>query len=450
VRWPPLPARLFWRVYLNGLLLLALVAFAVAGVVHLFAREPGGRTTYRFAAYSAARLAELRRDPAGLAAEVRRLHDAFGVSVTVYGRSGPLAWGGDAPLEPLDPADRARLPAGVLRVGGHGFRFAAPLDGEPGGYVLLAGEPIPPDPLRGASVLGAVLLALAVASIPLARAIAAPLERLRAAVRAFGDGDLSARARLATRGEVGEVAAAFDVMADRLQAMLRSEKELLANVSHELRTPLARIRVALEMAAEGDLERARRYLGEIGADLDELSRLVDDVLTAARLDLAADRGAAASLPLRAVRLDPGELLAQADKRFRSANPARQLALDAAPALPAVDGDPARLRRVVDNLLDNARKYSDPGQPIAVATRARDGLVEVEVRDRGIGMTPEDVARVFTPFFRSDRSRARDSGGVGLGLALARRIVEAHGGKIAAESAPGAGTAVRFTLPAAGG
>jgi two-component system, OmpR family, sensor kinase len=117
-------------------------------------------------------------------------------------------------------------------------------------------------------------------------------------------------------------------------------------------------------------------------------------------------------------------------------------------LPALDADPALLRRVLDNLLDNARKYSDDGAPVTLTARARAGDLDVEVRDRGIGMEAADVARLFTPFFRTDASRARGTGGVGLGLALARRVVEAHGGRISAESAPGAGTRIRFSVPAA--
>jgi signal transduction histidine kinase len=104
--------------------------------------------------------------------------------------------------------------------------------------------------------------------------------------------------------------------------------------------------------------------------------------------------------------------------------------------------------VLDNLLDNAGKYSDAGQPIGLRARQRDGALEVEVRDRGIGVDPADLARLFTPFFRTDRSRARGTGGVGLGLALAKRVVEAHGGRIGAESAPDEGTCVRFSVPRA--
>jgi signal transduction histidine kinase len=234
-------------------------------------------------------------------------------------------------------------------------------------------------------------------------------------------------------------------MAERLQALVRGEKELLANVSHELRTPLARIRVALELAAEGDLERARRFLGEIGADLAELDRLVEDILSAARLDLAAGDGAA--LPLRRAPVELGVVIEEAAARFRAARPDRALELDLAAPLPAITGDAALLRRLLANLLDNAAKYSEPPAPVALAARTAAGSAILEVRDRGIGIAAADLPRLFTPFFRTDRSRARGTGGVGLGLALARRIVEAHGGRIEAESAEGTGTMIRVTIPA---
>ncbi|GEJ59016.1 sensor histidine kinase [Anaeromyxobacter diazotrophicus] len=443
-----LPFRLFWRVYLNGLLLLVLVALAVAGVAEALGREPAGRSPERFAAYAAARVSELRSEPAALDRELRRLHEAFGARMTYYRGELAVAASDEERLEPLGPDQRPRLAQGAFKVPGRRFTMAAPVPGEPGAYLILTGHVPQHSLLRGASFLTAVLLALALASIPLARAIASPLERLGRAVRAFGAGDLGARARLAAGGEVGEVAQAFDHMADRMQALVRSEKELLANVSHELRTPLARIRVALEMAEEGDLARSRRYLGEIGADLAELSRLVDDVLTAARLELAEDRGASAELPLRRERADSRDLVLRAAERFQAAHPGRALALEVEETLPEVLADPALLRRVLDNLLDNAGKYSDADRPIVLSARQRDGALEVEVRDRGIGIDAADLPRLFTPFFRTDRSRARGTGGVGLGLALAKRVVEAHGGRIAVESVPGVGTAVRFSVPRA--
>ena len=234
-------------------------------------------------------------------------------------------------------------------------------------------------------------------------------------------------------------------MAERLERLVRSEQELLANVSHELRTPLARIRVALELAAEGDAERARRHLEGMGADLSELDRLVEDVLAAARLDLASG---ASGFHVARARVDVPALLAEVARRFAGEHPGRALDVAAAPSLPAVDGDAPLLRRLLANLLDNAAKYSEPPAHVTLAARDEDGALVLEVRDRGIGVDAADLPRLFTPFFRTDRSRARGTGGVGLGLALARRIAEAHGGSIQVESAPGEGTTVRVKLPAA--
>jgi len=439
--------RLFWRVYLNGIVLLLLVAAALAVVGAALGRGQWARNPERLAAYVAEHLGEARSDPERLAAELSRVREALAVEVAVYRDDGGLLAASDAsPPPPLDPAERARLAAGPLLEPGRHWSVAARLPGAPPAYLVMAGGLHPPSFTRPAAFLAAVLFALALASIPLARGIAAPLERLTAAARALGSGDLSARSGIARGDEVGELSRAFDEMAERLERLVRSEKELLANVSHELRTPLARIRVAVELAAEGDLDRAHRYLGEMAADLGELGRLVDDILTAARLDLAAGKSASAELPLRREPVDSSDLVARAADRFRATHPDRPLDLDAGGPLPALDGDPALLRRVLENLLDNAHKYSEPGTPVALSARAEGGALVVEVRDRGIGIDAADLPRLFTPFFRTDRSRARGTGGVGLGLALARRIVEAHGGHIAAESVPGQGTVVRFSVP----
>jgi len=238
-------------------------------------------------------------------------------------------------------------------------------------------------------------------------------------------------------------------MAERISSLLRAQTELLANVSHELRTPLSRIRVALDLASEAEAARSRESLAEIGTDLDELEQLVSDILAAAQLDLGLDR-ASAGPPLKRQRFSAAELIQRSADRFRARHPARALEVQAEGDLPVLEGDAALLQRVVDNLLDNARKYSETDQPVTLrAASVPEGLA-VEVRDRGIGIAPEDLPRLFTPFFRTDRSRSRASGGVGLGLAMAKRIVEAHGGTVTAESQASAGTTLRFTLPAAPG
>jgi signal transduction histidine kinase len=439
--------RLFWRVYLYGLFMLAAVAVAMAVAGAALGRGEWARGPQRAVRYAALRVGELRDDPARLAEELRRVREGFGVELALYRDDGTVLAAGVEPAPPpLEPEERERLAGGPDRLPGHRFAWAARIPGKPPAYLVMIGGPRSPPLERAAAFLVAVLAALALVSVPLARGIVRPLERLTRAARALGSGDLSARAGVDRADEVGELGRAFDEMAERLERLLRQEKELLANVSHELRTPLSRIRVALDLAAEGDLDRARRFLGEIAQDLSEVERLVEDILTAARLDLAAGRPGA-EVPLRREPLPGAELVSRAAERFRAAHPGRTLEVAVDATLPVLDADAALLRRALDNLLDNAAKYSDPGEPVTLSARAEGGALVLEVRDRGIGIDPADLPRLFTPFFRTDRSRARGTGGVGLGLALAKRVVEAHGGTIAVESGAGKGTAVRLRVPA---
>jgi signal transduction histidine kinase len=302
--------------------------------------------------------------------------------------------------------------------------------------------------LNFAVLIGLVLGCTAVTSVAFARTLAVPLQRLAEVTRSFGRGMLDVRTGLRRRDELGQVAVAFDEMAERITLLLRSQKELIANVSHELRTPLARIRVALDLASEGDAELARESLADITTDLSELERLVEDVLTAARLDLATGQAPGATPPLRRERVESQSLLDKAAARFRTTRPHHTLEVNAEEPLPALDADPVLLRRALDNLLDNAGKYSEPGTTVRLRARPSEGGLALEVADEGIGIDASDLPHLFTPFFRSDRSRARATGGVGLGLALARRIVVAHGGTLTLESQPGTGTVARIQLPAA--
>jgi signal transduction histidine kinase len=434
---------LFWRIYGHGLVLLVLVAVVLTAVAWGLGRRIPPREPERVVAYVAARVEERAASPERLAAELRELKEGLGLETTVFSADGAVRAAAGVPAPPLGADQVAGLRKGPLRVDGHGFTFAAPLPAA-GGYVVVEPGPHSRSYVRTALFLGVVLVVLAIGSYPTARSIASPLERLTAAANRLGEGDLTVRAGLRARGEVGELARAFDEMAERLERLVRAERELLANVSHELRTPLARIRVALELAAEGDHEKARRYITEIGDDLAELDGLVEEILTAARLTGAGPAG----LPVHRARLELSTLLGELAARFRAADPARPLRLEIAPGLPAVDVDAPLLRRLVDNLLDNARKYSEEGAPVTLAARAEPGAVVVEVRDRGIGIDPSDLPKLFTPFFRTDRSRSRGTGGIGLGLTLAKRIAEAHGGTLVAESRPGEGTTMRVVLPVA--
>ena len=272
---------------------------------------------------------------------------------------------------------------------------------------------------------------------PLSRSITRPIERLTAAAEAFGRGELSARSGVQSDDEVGRLARSFDEMAARIQAARKAEKELLANVSHELRTPLARMRVAMELIEPRE-EPLRRRLDAVAEELDELERLIADVLTASRLDLA-------DAPLRRGPVSAAELVEKGRKRVLALEPDRPVQTEVDPGL-AVDGDEALLSRALDNLLDNARKYGGgPQSPIRVEARQVGPEAVLAVSDSGAGIPPEELERVFDPFYRGSAGRSRASG-FGLGLALARRVVEAHGGRIQASNVAGGGARIEMRLP----
>jgi two-component system OmpR family sensor kinase len=277
------------------------------------------------------------------------------------------------------------------------------------------------------------------------RWMAHPVAQLSKVARSLGSGDLKARARLVRSDELGELGRGFDDMAERIEGLVLTQKELLANVSHELCTPLARIRVALDIASEGDAGAARNSLEEIAVDLGELEVMVDDILTTTRIDLQSGAHHRSGFSLRRGEVAPSSIVERASDRFRGRYPERSLSVSIGEALPAIHVDAALFRRVLDNLLDNAYKYSPDGSDISIGVHEAGGVVVFEVVDRGMGITERDLPRVFEPFFRAERSRSRGTGGVGLGLTLARRIVEAHGGRIELASEAGRGTRARVSI-----
>ncbi len=315
------------------------------------------------------------------------------------------------------------------------------------GFLVARGRPgAPPGAIGPVLALISGFIVLVLGALITARWVVRPIDQLSRTARKLGEGDLSARSRLGRDDEIGELGNRFDEMAERLERLLRAEKELLANVAHELRTPLARIGVALDLAGEGDAVAARTALGEIAVDVGELETIVDDILGTLRFEIARDQP---QLPLRRALTLPGEIVRAAIERMRIRHPDRALAPVIADNLPVLDVDPMLVRRVIDNLLENAHKYTpDRASTIDLAVRIAGDSIEISIHDRGIGIDPVDLPRVFDAFFRSDRSRSRETGGVGLGLTLAKRIVEAHDGTIAAASTPGDGTTLTVRLPIA--
>lgn len=372
--------------------------------------------------------------------------ERFPVPVSAYRVDGSLVLSStEPPFAPLDEAELRDLRVNGITTDESSVQAAWCKDSPGYDYVVLGRPPafFPYGTL--ALLLLAVLVVVVLGSIPFARSLSRPLERIMAVTQAFGRGELGARAEV-TQDDLGDLARAFNEMAERIQGLLRSEKELLANVSHELRTPLTRLRIAIETAQERPV-KAEAMLKEIAQDLDELERLVEDVMTSARLQAMSLPTAGASLPLRTEPLAVDTLLFEVVERFRRVHPEREVVLQLPQGSQLASLDPRLMRRAVSNLLDNARKYSGDTAPIALRlVRAADTLI-IEVIDRGEGIEAADLAQVWTPFFRADKSRTRATGGVGLGLALVRQILRLHGGDATVESEPGQRTVFRLSLPA---
>jgi two-component system, OmpR family, sensor kinase len=287
-------------------------------------------------------------------------------------------------------------------------------------------------------IVGAIaLLAAIAAGIGLASLIAAPLRRMARVATAVDAGDLSKRTGgVGGRGEVGVLSDAFDHMLDRLERAFKRQRDFVSDASHELRTPLAVLRAQVELLdREADERRRHKATATLLGRLDQLDRLVGDMLT-----LAGAEGGQLIQP-RTIELSDffddlrRDLPLFGERDFH---------------LQAVDGrleaDPDRITQVLRNLVRNAVVHTNPGDRVTVAARARGSRLEITVTDSGPGIPPEQLEQIFERFHRLDGSRSRDSGGSGLGLAIARAIIEAHGGRIYAEAGPGRGATFRIELP----
>ncbi len=283
--------------------------------------------------------------------------------------------------------------------------------------------------------------------LALARYLTAPLARLRRASEAYAAGDLSVRVAPslgARQDEVAELAHAFDRMAEQLQSLMAAQRQLLSDVSHELRSPLARLQVALGLARQRAEGRATGELDRIERETERLNELIGQVLALARLE----SGVAA--PAREP-VDLAELLdrvaADADFEARAAN--RRVEIFA--TTPArIEGDARLLQSALENITRNAVRYTAAGTSVSLAL-ARDTHAPrwlIAIRDHGPGVPEEMLPRLFEPFVRVGAARDRASGGYGLGLAIARKAIRAHGGEVFARNEPSGGLSVMVALPIA--
>src|SRR5579863_4040776 len=269
--------------------------------------------------------------------------------------------------------------------------------------------------------------------------LTSPVRRLRSVLERFGQGDLAARAAIKRKDELGQLATSFNQMADRIQTLLAAERRLLLDISHELRSPLARLGVAVELARSG--EDREHMLDRIQKEADRLNELVGELLQVTRAE-----GDPNSLRRDPMRLD--ELVQQLVEDSGLEAAAHGCAVSYAKREPAlVEGDPELLRRAIENVIRNAIRYSPPDSTIEVALARRNGTAVEDVRDQGPGVPEEALPRLFDAFYRVDSDRNRNSGGIGLGLSIARRAIELHKGAIRARNAH-PGLEVELELPVA--
>jgi signal transduction histidine kinase len=371
-------------------------------------------------------------------AEARTVAERLAIGMRIAGPG--LAWAsspdfpdfGDVDLHPYPDAPGTRAgfagPLGFSAEVTRGeYRYLLSL--QAGGSTLASGSST--DEVLDTLFMLAVLAGVYVVTRRLlrpVRVLSEGVERLRA-------GDLDVEMPTKRSDELGRLIVSFNAMARAVRERIKARDQLLLDVSHEIRSPLTRMRVAVEMLPDSEPRRS------VIEDIEETEAMIRELLETQRLD--SPHGG-----LTKSRVDVSALLRDCIATLADAGPGVDLKGAERPVFAEVD--PERMRILVNNVLSNAVKYSDPkGRPVRVVMDSADGSILISFHDHGIGIASDDLAYVFEPFYRADGSRSRDTGGYGIGLSLAKRIVEAHGGSIELSSRVGEGTSVLVSVPASG-
>ncbi len=288
------------------------------------------------------------------------------------------------------------------------------------------------------------LIAVAIALIItffLSRRILAPVKALTYAAERLGRGDFTQRVEVKDRSELGELANTFNSMANDLERAEQLRQNMVADIAHELRTPLSNIKGYLEATRDGVVKPDADTLHKLDEEATLLSRLVDDLQ---ELSLAE----AGELKLVCHAQDIANLINQTVAAIQAKAIAKGVSISAElpDKLPPVNIDTYRIGQVLRNLLENAVTHTDTGGSVTIDAGQQDNWVWISVIDTGEGLPADELPNIFERFYRVDKSRSRATGGSGLGLTIARRLVEAHGGEIKVQSEPGKGSNFSFTLP----
>lgn len=289
---------------------------------------------------------------------------------------------------------------------------------------------------------GLVAVAIAILlTMVLSRRILSPVQALTGAARKFGKGDFSQRVYSKDKGEVGELARSFNSMADNLEHTEQLRRNMVADVAHELRTPLSNLTGYLEAINDGVIEPDSKTLNTLSNEAATLSRLVNELQELSMAD-------AGELKLFRQKENIGKLIDESltAVEAKAGEKGLEISAEIASGLPEISVDAHRIKQVFRNLLDNAVAHTGRDGKITISAIYDDEQVTINVIDTGEGIPAEDIPNIFERFYRVDRSRARATGGSGLGLTIAKRFIEAHGGQISAVSSPGEGSTFTIILP----
>ena len=409
---------------------------------------------------------------AGLQSLVEQASGISGLRITMFDTHGTVVADSNSPFpsisisnpdlaEGAGRGDEPDLAGRGMGAGHEGEVFPLVFDGKPVGSLIASSDfrPDPavyelgladPDASRISGLVNRYLLWSGIGAAALgimlvwamSRRTLVPLQSLGATARRLGRGDLSQRAEVTGPTEIRHLAHSFNSMAADMEEAENRRQSLTADIAHELRTPASNIQGYMEAIQDGVFQPTPETIATIHEQALLLSRLVEDLRLLAQVD-------AGELQLQLSQTGVEGLVQSCVAVLRPRAEAKGVALgiDVAETLPELDLDPARIAQALGNLLDNAFTHTPEGGRVMVSAQASAGGVEVAVADTGTGIAPEDLKRVFDRFYRADPSRARSSGGTGLGLTIARRLVEAHGGSIEVESVVGQGSRFTISLPA---
>src|SRR5574338_365258 len=291
------------------------------------------------------------------------------------------------------------------------------------------------------AALAAMIVAVAL-SLYLSRSVIAPVQAMSLATQRIADGRYEERVQVHGEDELAQLARRFNQMAEKLDQVESMRRRLIGDVSHELRTPLTAIKGSMEGLMDGVLPATQETYQQIHAEADRLNRLVDDLQELSRVEARA-------YELEFHPVDVSSLVRTVTKRLAPRFESKRISLDLdlAPKLPGVLADEDRAVQILTNLTGNALQYTPENGKVTISTRQLNHEVQISVRDTGVGIPPEHLSHIFDRFYRVDKSRSRQTGGgSGIGLTIARALVEAHGGRIWVESAgEGLGSVFNFTL-----